>query len=651
MEMRLMRTEIQLSYRALEGKLHEYQPMEIVQVDQTDYEAIWDDLIRKYHFLGYDKMIGQRIKYLVLYESMPIAALSFNRATLRIAARDEYVGWDEKEKLRNLHRVVNNNRFLIAPWVRIKNLASHLLSRTLKQLQKDWYKMYGTRLLLAETFVDERYKGTCYLAANWKCLGKTKGYGKIGSSFVYHGNRKAVYIYPLQKTELALIQAESCRRTLKFENRNVPNMMLHKPDWNPTILEDSGITEEMIKKLGKELEDYLFPYQKCINYAGQEAYAESYVKGLMSDLEYKSAEPIALRYGMPVRGMQRFLKDGKWDTDMMLDIYQEKLSGIVSHPEGMITLDGCGNPKKGNNSVGVARQYCGATGKVDNCQTGVFIGYSGPNGYGLIDRALYIPEKWFDEEYKQRRDDCGIPEGTKFRTSIEIASSLLDRVSATGLFPARWVGVDSFFGRSREFLASIPDNLWYFADIPADTLIFTEMPAMIVPPYGGRGRRDLKPYPSIAPVTVSQLMNEASISWNRVTLGEGAKGPIVANEFCRRVVLCNDHAPTDSVWLYIRQLNDGSFKFSICNAPEDTPIYVIREAAIMRWPIEQCFEECKSCLGLDQYEARSWNAWYRHTLLVFIAHLFLTIIRIKYKKKGVLQSLLTSVAKRLQHLV
>jgi hypothetical protein len=160
-------------------------------------------------------------------------------------------------------------------------------------------------------------------------------------------------------------------------------MLLQTPDWNPTILEDAGINEGMVKNLGTELEGYLSPYLKCIHYAGQESYVENYTKGLLSDLEYKSAEPIALRYGMSVRGMQRFLKDGKWDTEMMLGTYQEKLSSTISHPKGMITIDGCGNPKKGNNSVGVARQYCGATGKTDNCQTGVFIGYSGPKGYGL----------------------------------------------------------------------------------------------------------------------------------------------------------------------------------------------------------------------------------------------------------------------------
>jgi hypothetical protein len=113
-------------------------------------------------------MIGQRIKYLVLYQGAPVAALSFNRASLRVGARDEYIGWNTEEKQQGLHRIVNNNRFLIVPGVRIRNLASHLLSRVLRLLQRDWERLYGVRPFLVETFVDERYRGTCYQAANWK---------------------------------------------------------------------------------------------------------------------------------------------------------------------------------------------------------------------------------------------------------------------------------------------------------------------------------------------------------------------------------------------------------------------------------------------------------------------------------------------------
>ena len=628
-----MEINIEINTNSLEGKLHEYQPIQIIRVNRTEHEAIWNETVKKYHYLGYDKMIGQRVKYLVLHKNTLIAAVSYNRASLHIGARDAYIGWNEQQKHSGQYQAVTNNRFLILPWVKIKNLASHILSRTLKLLKKDWNELYGIKPFIVDTFVSEKHKGTCYLAANWKYLGETKGYGKKGKSFVYHGNRKGVYIYVLQEKEIKRIQAEPKRLALKPAKRRAPNMMLHKPDWNPAILEEAGITETMVKNLGKELSEHLEPFLPCINYAGQEVYAETFVKGFLSDLQYKSAEPIAIRYGISVRGAQRFLKDGEWDTQMMGDLYRADLSKTISDKNGMITIDECGEPKKGVHSVGVARQYCGATGKTDNCQVGVYIGYSSAKGYGLIDNGLYIPGKWFDDDYKQRREACGIPEDVTFKTKPEIASDLLEKTVSSGLFPARWVGVDSLYGSNKNFLASIPKDYWYFADIHSNTLVFRDTPVMTVPEYSGRGRRNLKAKPNIAPVPVKQIADDETIIWNKVILGEGAKGPIITYEKCLRATMCDDNCPGDTIWLYIRRLADGSYKFSISNAPWDTALHTIREAAIMRWPIEQCFEECKNELGLDHCEARSWNAWHRHTLLVFVAHLFLTKLRLKYKKK------------------
>lgn len=409
-------------------------------------------------------------------------------------------------------------------------------------------------------------------------------------------------------------------------------MILQKLEWHPGILKEAGIDECMVENLGKELADFMKPFQSCNKYAGQEVYAETFVKGVLSDLQYKSAEPIALRYGMSVRGTQRFLSSGKWDTDAAGEIYRAKLSVTLAEPNGMITIDESGEPKKGTHSVGVARQYCGNLGKTDNSQVGVFIGYCGVNGYGIIDRTLYIPEKWFDDDHAALRKECKIPDGIAFQTKPEIATELLQQVTDSGLFPARWVGVDSLYGRNKEFLSSIPENLWYFADIPANTLVFMEKPKMVVPEYSGKGRRDLKARPSIAPMAVKDVAENPSIPWSKVILGEGAKGPIVAHEKCLRIIMCDDNNPGDCVWLYIRRFEDGSCKFSISNAPHDTSLHVLRSAALMRWSIEQCFLECKCELGLDHCEARSWIAWHRHTLLVLLAHLFLTLIRLKYKK-------------------
>ena len=175
--------KIELDAQPLSGILQEFQPLEILIVNQTELEATWDFMVKHYHYLGYAKMIGPRIKYLVFRKEVPIAALSYNRAALRIGVRDNFIGWNDEQKQKYLPHVVNNNRFLILPWVKIGNLASHLLSRTLKMLKTDWYSMYGVRPYILETFVDqEKYKGTCYKAANWHYLGETKGFAKEGKT-------------------------------------------------------------------------------------------------------------------------------------------------------------------------------------------------------------------------------------------------------------------------------------------------------------------------------------------------------------------------------------------------------------------------------------------------------------------------------------
>jgi SRSO17 transposase len=628
--------KIELDAQPLSGILQEFQPLEIQVVNQTELEPTWDFMVKHYHYLGYDKMIGPRIKYLVFRKEIPIAALSYNRAALRIGVRDNFIGWNDEQKQKYLPHVVNNNRFLILPWVKIRNLASHLLSRTLKMLKTDWYSMYGVEPYILETFVDqEKYKGTCYKAANWHYLGETKGFAKEGKTFVYHGHRKGVYIYLLNKGFIDAIQNDPCHQTLKKLSERVPNMMLHKPDWNPGILAQAGITDEVVGDLGNLLEEYLAIFSSCYARSEQRIHGECFVKGLLSKLERKSIEPIALEYEgqSAVRGMQNFFKDGIWDDSGVLKIYQERLSSVISEPFGMINADGSDCPKKGKKSVGVKRQYCGVLGKTENCQAGVFVGYSSSKGYGLINREFFMPEEWFTDEYKGLRKECGVPEDLVFKTKIQIASKLIKEAIDSGLFPAKWIGVDSFFGNSKEFLDSLPDSCYYFADIHADRVVFREMPDLILPEYKGRGRRDQKPKPSILPVTVTSIADDQTIPWNKVVLGEGSKGPIVAEVKCLRVVECCNQMPGEEIWLYIRRYADGKLKFSLCNAPGDTAMDILNKVALMRWPIEQCFEECKSYLGLDHYESRSWNAWHRHMLFVFIAQLFLLEIRLKFKKK------------------
>jgi SRSO17 transposase len=310
--------------------------------------------------------------------------------------------------------------------------------------------------------------------------------------------------------------------------------------------------------------------------------------------------------------------------------HQRQLASVLNHPEGILTTDSSEFVKKGAHSVGVARQYCGRLGKVDNCQSGVFIGYASPNGYGLIEAQLYMPKAWFTPEYAQRRKDSWVPETLEFQTKPQIALSLIQQIRASRQFTARWLCCDAVFGANRDFLAALPEDLYYFAAIPASTLLCRQPPQLVVPEYSGRGRRPTKARPlsdQNRPQPVTKLLRH--LHFTPVQLAETAKGPLWAKVACCRVYRVDDEQP---LWLFVRKNEDGTVKYALSNAPADTSFKTLCQVSLMRWPIEQCFQEGKSQLGMNQYEHRSWPAWHRHMLYVFLALHFLMALRLRLKK-------------------
>ena len=633
--MRTVKDPVLIEIRPLAGSLKEFKPITISLVNNTDLEPVWDHMVRTYHYLGYHRMIGPRIKYLACYGDVPIAALSYNRAALKVGARDKYLGWDKEQRLKLLPHVVNNNRFLILPWVNIRYLASHLLSRSLKLLLKDWPALFGIEPYFVETFVDlDKYRGTCYRAANWRYLGETRGFAKEGKAFVYHGHKKAVYAYLLNKRFSSFIASYPCQRRAPKVRERVINMQLAKADWHPELLDEVGLNAGQIPILGSILHDFLDPYRECYQRNDQQRNGEIFIKGVLSDLDRKSIEPIALRYEVGVRGMQLFMENSPFDDVRMMQVYQSQMSSRVHDPEGMLSVDSTEFVKKGTHSVGVARQHCGRLGKTENCQSVVFTGYASDRGYGLVSNRLFMPEKWFSEEYEALRKKCCVPDDVTFKTKPQIAGEMLHDAFNSDLFTARWIGCDSLFGASKTFLDSLPKECWYFADIHCPTLVWRDRPELVLPEYRGRGPQPTKLKASFPPVPVSQIATDDSIPWERVILAEGSQGPIVADAKVLRVTECRDHLPGNDVWLYIRRFRDGKLKFSLSNAPADIPREELHRAATLRWPIEQCFEETKDYLGLDHCEARSWNAFHRHIMFVLIAHLFILEVRQHFKKNG-----------------
>src|SRR5690625_2014630 len=412
-------------------------------------------------------------------------------------------------------------------------------------------------------------------------------------------------------------------------------VQLQTNDWNEKLVEEAKM-KDVAEQLPEMLQNHMERFQGCFRRSEQAFNGNIYVQGLLSNLERKSIEPIALELNEDPRGvrnLQYFMKDAKWDNRKALEIYQQGIAEKISHPNGMITIDESGSPKKGNESVGTGRQYCGSVGKIDNAQVGVYVGYSNPDGgYGLLNGQLFMPEKWFGDDYAERREKCLVPEDITFQSKPEIALDLLQDIENTGLFQAKWVGVDSLYGNSKAFLDTIPDQYWYFADIHNDTRVWRSEPSFEVPSYKGKGRPPTKKAPTIPSEKVSTLADDEAIPWKPVCLGKGSKGPVYAHIKCVRVYrafqMDNGEYETEACWLFIRRREDGQTRYSVSNAPENTSETELCQASIMRWPIEQCFKEMKDQLGMDHVEARSWPAWHRHAILVFIAYEFLLSIRL-----------------------
>ncbi len=629
----------------LYGSLKSLRPITLQLVCGSELEPVWDYLVKQYHYLGYQKLFGHRLKYLALSGEHPVAALSWSAAALKVGVRDRFIGWSGEQKKIYLDRIANNSRFLIFPWVLVPHLASHVLSLNIRRLARDWEQQFHQPLWLLETFVDpSRFKGTSYKAANWKCIGHTQGYGKDGPGYVHHGSMKEVYLYVLEPRFRKIIGCEPKplfhRPPPSLEKVEELKMILNQAHWNPELVPWVTLTEKDIQCMAKELVKFHEQFHDCFGRIEQQRLGLAYLSGLMSNLKAKSAEPMALEFlgQEDVRSLQRFMKTYLWDHEAMELKHQLLLAPRIGDPQGMINVDSSEFVKKGKESVGVSRQYCGAIGKVENSQSGVFVGYSSEKGYGLLTGRLYLPKMWFSPEYAQRRKDNLVPKDLSFQTKIEIALELIHRVTGTKLFPAQWIGCDATFGSDAHFLKSLPEGLSYFADVRSDAQVFLKKPKLKLPPYSGRGRKPKRPRLSPGqpqPKTLAMLARSGKYHWESVILAEGAKGPIIAKVTRLRVYPARKGLPQeDSVWLFIRSTPDGKTKFSLSNAPVDMPLSEMCKASIMRWPIEQCFEEGKSQLGMDHYEHRSWPAWHRHMIYVFLGLHFMLRLRIQFKKNS-----------------
>ena len=414
-------------------------------------------------------------------------------------------------------------------------------------------------------------------------------------------------------------------------------MLSHQNPYNSKIPEIEKMQKMNEQEVTELLEEYLGSYHGCFVRSQQIPYFEAFTQGLLSKLDRKSIEPIALSFlgETEVRGMQQYFTRSSGWYENLSQSYKEKLSGTLNAPKGFLSVDESDFVKKGEDSAGVTRQYCGRLGKNENCQAGVFLSYATEKGIGLVDSSLYLPEKWFDEEHKEKRENCQIGSDMVFKTKNEMAKEMINKVIESRLFEIECIGCDAVFGSDGTFLDSLACH--YFAGVRENEYIFRNMPLIVTPENSsGRGGRFKHPRSLEEPVRIKTILDDDSVPWVKRVIAQGAKGPVIAEIKCLRCVESRKvnrlFVPKSEIWVYIRKHEDGKIKYFISNMPQETTIEELDRLATSRWSVEQCFQECKSYLGMAHYETRSYQAWHRHMLFVMIAHLFIIVLRHFLKK-------------------
>jgi SRSO17 transposase len=333
--------------------------------------------------------------------------------------------------------------------------------------------------------------------------------------------------------------------------------------------------------------------------------AMAYVRGLLSSVERKNSWQLAEVSGDATPyGFQYLLGRADWEADAVRDELRHYLVQHLGSLDAVLVIDETGFPKKGRHSAGVARQYSGTLGKIDNCQVGVFLGYASPLGHTLLDRELYVPQEWMNARDRCRQ--AGIPEARHFATKPQLARQMLARAFAAGV-PARWVTGDSVYGADRRLrlgLESQPQA--YVLAVPGQAYVWAD----------GQQRQ-----------VKSLLAALPAEGWTRRSAGDGTKGPRWYD--WRWLPLAAPLEPGWRRWLLVRRRISTPKELTayIVFARQETTLAEVVRVAATRWTIESGFEAAKGEVGLDHYEVRSWTGWYRHITLAMWALALLTVMR------------------------
>jgi len=353
-----------------------------------------------------------------------------------------------------------------------------------------------------------------------------------------------------------------------------------------------------------------------------------YLGGLLAPLERKNGWTLAEQAGEAnPDGMQRLLATADWNPDRVRDDLRDYVVEHLGDPEAVLVVDETGFLKKGSRSAGVARQYSGTAGRVENCQIGVFLGYASPAGRTFLDRELYLPKAWAQD--RPRCEQAAVAQGVEFATKPELAIGMLTRALDAGV-PASWVTGDEVYGqhpglraflqtRGMSYVLCVASNQWVWVDSQPGSA-----------GAGGLGGRRQLQVKTLAATVPPQ-------AFKKLSAGQGAKGPRVYSWARTPVGLPGKpDEPLKAGWLLIRRsLADPSdCAYYLCSAPAGTTLATLVAVAGTRWAIEETFQTGKGEVGLDHYQVRRYDGWYRHMTLAMFAHAFLTVTRAASAGKG-----------------
>jgi SRSO17 transposase len=371
------------------------------------------------------------------------------------------------------------------------------------------------------------------------------------------------------------------------------------------------------------LTDFVQRYLPLFYRAEQRANAALVIRGLLSGLQRKSCEPMAGRVKVPRKPVQCFVGAGKWDDEAVMAEVRVHVREELAEPEGVVVIDGSTFLKKGTESCGVQRQWCGRLGKTENCQAGVYVAYAGANGYAPLDRRLYLPKEWAAD--RKRRRKCHVPKKVVFQAKWQIALDLLER--SLPELAHGWIVGDDEFGRPAEFRAALrARGERYILDVPCDTNVHELK----------RGRRQVGQGRDVPFVRVdSWVAQQPQSNWCRLHGRDGEKGPLMVDAMSTRVCakLARGNGPEE--WLLVtRVVGESKIDYSLSNAGPKVSLHELARVHSQRHRIEEMFEAAKGEVGLAHYEVRSWVGWHHHMTLSMLALWFLCLERRRVGKKN-----------------